>query len=132
MKLSDISVSRLHALFAVSQGKVYLRDNNSKFGTLVLRKDPIKLDYQNNKSPWLQYGRTILKFELRKPLLAYLPCMGSSKTNFEIILYLKIATEPVELNDESSVRDPSKSRILNEELTRFMNEGDLTNITKEY
>jgi len=78
LKLSDISVSRVHALMVVSKGKVYLKDNKSKFGTLILKKDPFILNADNNSSPWFQCGRTYLKFTLKKPWLAYLPCVMSA------------------------------------------------------
>ena len=35
VKVTDISVSRFHAEMRYDKGKFYLKDNNSKFGTLV-------------------------------------------------------------------------------------------------
>tara|TARA_B110000503_G_scaffold50444_1_gene81694 strand:- start:223 stop:393 length:171 start_codon:yes stop_codon:yes gene_type:complete len=40
IRISDISVSRLHAYIKFEDGKYILTDNNSKFGTLVLLKKP--------------------------------------------------------------------------------------------
>jgi len=36
VRISDISVSRCHALIKYEKDGFYLEDNNSKFGTLVL------------------------------------------------------------------------------------------------
>jgi len=36
IRISDISVSRLHAFISYVDNKYILTDNNSKFGTLVL------------------------------------------------------------------------------------------------
>ena len=36
IRISDISVSRLHAYIKYENGQFLLTDNNSKFGTLVL------------------------------------------------------------------------------------------------
>ncbi|KFG62523.1 FHA domain-containing protein, partial [Toxoplasma gondii RUB] len=44
IRLSDISVSRLHALIKFSQGAFWLEDQRSKFGTLVELKRPLKLE----------------------------------------------------------------------------------------
>jgi pSer/pThr/pTyr-binding forkhead associated (FHA) protein len=52
VRVTDISVSRLHAFILKStQGYFYLCDNNSKFGTLVQVKTPLKI--QPNKKVYL-------------------------------------------------------------------------------
>jgi pSer/pThr/pTyr-binding forkhead associated (FHA) protein len=44
VRVTDISVSRLHAiLFKASNGYYYLTDNESKFGTLALVRTPLQL-----------------------------------------------------------------------------------------
>jgi len=41
VRVTDISVSRMHAsIFKTDDGQMYLCDNDSKFGTLVLLKTP--------------------------------------------------------------------------------------------
>ena len=35
MKIADISVSRTHSFFLIKNGKIFVEDNGSKFGTLV-------------------------------------------------------------------------------------------------
>jgi pSer/pThr/pTyr-binding forkhead associated (FHA) protein len=47
MRVTDISVSRLHALIRKSQkGYYYIEDNHSKFGTLALVKSPVQMNPQ--------------------------------------------------------------------------------------
>lgn len=42
VRVTDISVSRLHAVIRKShKGFFYIEDNNSKFGTLALVRNPI-------------------------------------------------------------------------------------------
>jgi len=77
LKIPDISVSRVHALLVVSKGKLYLKDNLSKFGTLVLHKGPLLVNDDIEKTCWVQCGRTILKFAIKKPFFSFLPCFGS-------------------------------------------------------
>ncbi len=48
IKISDISVSRCHAVLSFENDVFTIEDNNSKFGTLILCKDPVVLDNNNN------------------------------------------------------------------------------------
>ncbi len=43
MRITDISVSRTHAYITMVDGKSYIEDANSKFGTLMLLQKPIAL-----------------------------------------------------------------------------------------
>lgn len=46
MRITDISVSRLHAYIRKSRrGFYYIEDNHSKFGTLALVKSPVMLNF---------------------------------------------------------------------------------------
>ena len=38
VRVNDISVSRMHALIKFKENGIYLQDNKSKFGTLVLMR----------------------------------------------------------------------------------------------
>jgi len=62
IRISDISVSRCHAIIKVIDKKFYLEDNKSKFGTLLGFSEPIKLS--NFVS--VQIGRTVLNLEMNK------------------------------------------------------------------
>ena len=64
MRVTDISVSRLHAFLVKStQGYYFLTDNDSKFGTLSLVKTPLELPQGSNTS--LQIGRSIFHIEVK-------------------------------------------------------------------
>ena len=60
IRVTDISVSRFHAKinFCEETGNYFLQDNNSKFGTLVMVRKPIKL--KENKTNYFQMGKTLL------------------------------------------------------------------------
>ena len=66
MKLNDISVSRLHSLISYDQGNFFLSDNNSKFGTLILKED---FELECNKEICIQIGKTVLNIHVKNPNL---------------------------------------------------------------
>jgi len=59
LRENDISASRLHAVIKLTDDGFSIVDNNSKFGTLVLLRNNLKLD---NKKVGLQIGRNVLTF----------------------------------------------------------------------
>lgn len=61
-RISDISVSRIHAHLKIENGQLLIYDNDSKFGTLVLLNDnyPIK-----DEKAAVQIGRTVFTFVLK-------------------------------------------------------------------
>jgi len=71
IKVNDISVSRLHAMIKLVNGKFYLENGFSKFGTLLLLRDEIQLAKEYNLS--VQVGRTVLTFELCTKEVLVLP-----------------------------------------------------------
>jgi hypothetical protein len=57
VRVTDISVSRLHAsIFKTKTGQFYICDNNSKFGTMLQVRTPMKI----SKKTALQAGRSVL------------------------------------------------------------------------
>lgn len=68
------------------KGGLYIEDNASKFGTLVRTKRPILL--QASSSISLQVGRSVIRFEYRKPwsCLSCLPiCRGTDVPEDETV-----------------------------------------------
>ncbi len=57
MRISDISVSRVHSKIFLQDNKLYLEDCGSKFGTLVLAKEQVEI---NDSSKVIQIGRTLI------------------------------------------------------------------------
>ena len=48
VRITDITVSRQHAILNYSNEKFYIKDNNSKFGTLILLQEPFAINSINN------------------------------------------------------------------------------------
>lgn len=64
IRVTDISVSRLHAVLIKSvQGYYFLTDNESKFGTLALVAKPLELAPRTHTC--LQIGRTLMEIEVK-------------------------------------------------------------------
>jgi hypothetical protein len=63
LRINDISVSRCHAIIKFKEGRFYLEDNLSKFGTLVLVKNRTPLISNFNKA--VQIGRTVINFSVK-------------------------------------------------------------------
>jgi len=72
IRVSDISVSRIHAMLKLYQGKFYLEDRNSKFGTLVLVRQPIAL--VPGLSVSLQITRSVITLRLKQPWTLFRCC----------------------------------------------------------
>ena len=60
LRINDISVSRVHSMIKLQNGKFILEDNDSKFGTMVLVKQRTPLLPLYNKA--VQVGRTVINF----------------------------------------------------------------------
>lgn len=58
LRINDISVSRVHSMIKLQNGKFILEDNDSKFGTMVLIKQRTPLLPLYNKA--VQIGRTVI------------------------------------------------------------------------
>lgn len=64
IRINDISVSRKHASIEFSNSSVIIKDLYSKFGTLVLQHNDIRM----TETPlFIQIGRTLGKFSVEKP-----------------------------------------------------------------
>ena len=84
LRMTDISVSRLHGVIRLIGGSFYLEDKGSKFGTLIQIKRPISLE--NFEDLVIQSGRTLLEFSVKKPW-SFLPsCFKSSSSSYEVFV----------------------------------------------
>ena len=63
VRVNDISVSRCHAIIKYQPDGIYIEDNKSKFGTLVLLKDRFYLEKDYTYA--FQIGRTVVSFTVR-------------------------------------------------------------------
>ncbi len=62
VRITDISVSRFHALLRCTKDGYFIEDNNSKFGTLALIQN---LELNPTLSRAVQVGRTAVSFSVK-------------------------------------------------------------------
>ncbi|CAI2358854.1 unnamed protein product [Moneuplotes crassus] len=80
VRLADISISRQHtALYLTNNNEFYLTDHKSKFGTLILQKEPIKLNTKPTSECLIQSGRTLLNIRLRNVATGLCCCKTRAK-----------------------------------------------------
>ena len=63
VRINDISVSRCHAIIKCKKDGFYIEDNLSKFGTIVLLKDKMKLAEDHTMA--IQVGRSVVSFTIK-------------------------------------------------------------------
>lgn len=98
IRMTDISISRIHAYLENKDGEFYIKDNLSKFGTLVkLQTDLILLPYKNIS---IQFDDVLVDFSVEKTLFDVLCCR-----NTNIFKYI------TEYNDYlcQKINDPDKT-----------------------
>ena len=121
--LSDISVSRVHCIMTVEKGKVFIEDNDSKFGTLILVQTP-SIKISENLPLYIQVGRSYFECKLIKPFKLFNCCEVEEKTN---IFYYYNQNEKYIKDNLGMVVKPDLSDIDSEEDA----EGNLINNTFE-
>ena len=107
--LSDISVSRIHCFFMVENKKVFLQDNDSKFGTLILVQTP-KLKISQELPLYLQIGRTSFEFKIKQNFNLFSFCNIEEKISIYYYYnqnekYIKDNIGLVVKEDESDLED---------------------------
>ena len=75
--LSDVSVSRIHCFFLVDGKSLYIQDNDSKFGTLILMQTQT-LKLTENLPLNIQVGRSYLNILIKKKQ-KFFECCGVSE-----------------------------------------------------
>lgn len=61
VRITDISISRLHSKFYSKGDEIYIEDHGSKFGTLIAEKKPLDLT-EHGPNTLIQIGRSLLSF----------------------------------------------------------------------
>jgi hypothetical protein len=77
---SDISVSRTHCIFTLEGKNVFIQDNDSTFGTLVLIQSP-KIKLVENLPLYIQIGRTFFQHNIQITKSFFWCCGISEKPN---------------------------------------------------
>ena len=81
LTLSDITVSRVHSILTIENKNIYIEDNNSKFGTLILvQSHTLKLI--ENLPLYIQIGRTFLDCRVIKSNKSFSCCGVSVIPNY--------------------------------------------------
>jgi hypothetical protein len=85
--ISDISVSRIHSIIFKEKNVIYIKDNNSKFGTLILIQAPsLKLNDFLNLN--IQVGRTFCRIKKIKNFRIFGCCdIEEDKKKLELIYH---------------------------------------------
>ena len=78
--LSDISVSRIHCFMVIENKKVFLEDNSSKFGTLILVQTP-SIKISEDLPLFVQVGRTFFQCKVKKPFKLFSCCEAEEKNS---------------------------------------------------
>jgi pSer/pThr/pTyr-binding forkhead associated (FHA) protein len=65
IRITDISVSRNHAMIKFHNGSFHIFDNKSKFGTLV-KEERMEVAVTPDHAQAIQIGRTVVILELKK------------------------------------------------------------------
>mmetsp|Transcript_11767 Transcript_11767/g.10406 ORF Transcript_11767/g.10406 Transcript_11767/m.10406 type:complete len:183 (+) Transcript_11767:986-1534(+) len=82
IRVSDISVSRLHAtIVKTGQNELVIKDNNSKFGTLSCLQHPLLLS--EFECIHLQAGRTLLEIQMKEKDWNLKNCLWVRQNNGE-------------------------------------------------
>jgi pSer/pThr/pTyr-binding forkhead associated (FHA) protein len=63
VRINDISVSRCHAIIKCKPDGFYVEDNTSKFGTIILLKNKLRLKAHHTMA--VQVGRTVISFTIK-------------------------------------------------------------------
>ena len=110
--LSDISVSRFHCSMTLDKNKIYLVDNESKFGTLVLiQNNSIKL---NNEIPLnIQIGRTFCHFKIKKKIKLFTCCNVEEKLNYNY--YYLQNSKMIDIHKKISIKNNDDDSISSNE-----------------
>ncbi|CAI2384955.1 unnamed protein product [Moneuplotes crassus] len=125
IRITDISVSRNHAVLTCKNGEFFVKDTDSKFGTLVLLQSPFPIEYHDKWDLSVQIGKNLITISpemLEKNICGRnkFEKIYSSKVktyNEYSFLYPKVMNKkfgipvPEEKPEEKSVSKPQKDII---------------------
>ena len=111
--LSDVSISRIHCFFIVRGKNVYLKDNDSKFGTLVLIQ-PKSIKMIEGLPLYIQVGRTFFNFLIKKEIKLF-GCCGVSE-NSDIFHYYKQNEKQIETDRIFTVKTEVENSNVEDEM----------------
>ena len=121
--LSDVSVSRIHCLLSVEKNNVFIEDNDSKFGTLVLVQTPV-IKMTENLPLFIQIGRTFINFNIKLVQKNFFSCCNVNENPNTFYYYMQ-NDKQVKLNSVLTVKtDFDINNDENEEEAEIKKEKD--------
>ncbi len=94
LRITDISVSRFHALIKCTKDGLVLEDNSSKFGTLIWEPGRVRLDPESTRV--MQVGRTVIQATAAPAELSKGPAVAA-KARKHSSKYKKAVVSPVHI-----------------------------------
>ena len=139
--LSDVSVSRVHCYLIIEGKNIYIRDNDSKFGTLILVQTPT-IKITENLPLYIQVGRTYLNFLVSKNDKFFSCCGVSENPNsfyyyhqnekeIETKRFFTVKTEVENDSDEEEDKSEEKKNIETESKNDENKRSDIVEIINE-
>ena len=126
--LNDVSVSRIHFKLYIQDNGIFLEDNDSKFGSLILVQTQV-LKISNSLPLFIQVGRTFLKIKLKYPFSIFSCCkvneninefyyqiQNEKKINYENNVYIK-----EENDDDDDIQSDIDIKSENAEINKIKN-----------
>lgn len=122
LTLSDITVSRVHCLLTIENKNIYLEDNYSKFGTLILVQSP-SLKLVENLPLKIQIGRTFLDCRLEKPIKMFCCCGVYEKPDYNFyfkqnqkikqnaLLNMFTIKKEIEFSEDGEISESGKKKV---------------------
>ncbi len=125
--LNDVSVSRIHFKLYIQDNGIFLEDNDSKFGSLILVQSQV-LKITNSLPLFIQIGRTFIKIKLKFPFSFFGCCkvnesinefyyqiQNEKKINYENNVIIK------EENDDDDIQSDNDIQSENVEINKIKN-----------
>ncbi len=100
--MTDISVSRFHALIKRENNTFTIEDNNSKFGTLILIQNPSLKIMQSTYLP-IQVGRTCFHLTVKKPFSIF-SCLCFTKKIEKNFDYQMLNAENINFENSNNIK----------------------------
>ena len=124
--LSDISVSRVQFLLNIENNNIYLEDNNSKYGTLVLIQTS-KINLVENLFLNLQIGRSFINCKVKKPFKLFACCGCGISEQLDFNYYFKQNEKKIGMKKILTVKteiDADEEEKEEEDINEIEDRGD--------
>ena len=137
LSISELSVSRYHCIIHKDEGDLYLEDNSSKFGTLILIQNNNMI--MNDFAPLrVQINKTFIKFKISLPF-KFTCCKNpftvdskiydyqiQNKKCFDILSYfiIKENDSNIEAEEEETVNNNKKEELIDDDNNKEEEKND--------